>query len=367
MLSRFRIPYNRISSAIQDLDETTLTADDLAACLQFVPTQEECAILTAFNGDVNSLGQADRYFLALAAIPRLKERLSVFHFKLSYPQRVSELSAHLSNVMTACDEVMEGAQFRSLLQIVLALGNELNRGTFAGNAAGYKLAALMRLSEVRTIDGKSDLLHYLVVRLHDKAPDVLTFVTELAHAHPAAKLDLVDLEVEVGELQRGMELIREELEEVPDDMVLQLKLSDFVEAGSAEVASLEGRLERTQQSFQTTLTAYGETDKNTRLHEFFGMVHKVVGMFTKSVEAHHRDIQLADQKEERIRRRRASEAASLALKKEQERPQDPSAVDKVEGALNQILLTSRERRRSGRDRASSVSSLTESGVEAEGQ
>ena len=54
---------------------------------------------------------------------------------------------------------------QQLLQVVLDVGNALNAGTGKGNAVGFKLGALLKLSELKSSDKgdkKTTLLHFVV-------------------------------------------------------------------------------------------------------------------------------------------------------------------------------------------------------------
>lgn len=51
---------------------------------------------------------------------------------------------------------------------MLTLGNFLNGGATKGLTYGFKLTALSKMVDTKTIDNKSSLMHYLVRLLKDK-------------------------------------------------------------------------------------------------------------------------------------------------------------------------------------------------------
>lgn len=70
--------------------------------------------------------------------------------------------------MEASREVARSRRLRRLLEIVLALGNYMNRGA-RGNASGFRLASLNRLADTKSSAAKgTTLLHYLVQILEKK-------------------------------------------------------------------------------------------------------------------------------------------------------------------------------------------------------
>jgi hypothetical protein len=61
------------------------------------------------------------------------------------------------------------------LQVVLSVGNALNAGTGKGNAVGFKLSALLKLSDLKSSDKgdkKSTLLHFVVDVVRSNAPQI---------------------------------------------------------------------------------------------------------------------------------------------------------------------------------------------------
>lgn len=62
----------------------------------------------------------------------------------------------------ACKELRSSRLFLKLLEAVLKLGNRMNDGTFRGGAQAFKLDTLLKLADVKGIDGKTTLLHFVV-------------------------------------------------------------------------------------------------------------------------------------------------------------------------------------------------------------
>lgn len=62
----------------------------------------------------------------------------------------------------ACKELKGSRTFIKLLEAVLKTGNRLNMGTFRGDAKAFKLDTLLKLADVKGVDGKTTLLHFVV-------------------------------------------------------------------------------------------------------------------------------------------------------------------------------------------------------------
>jgi dishevelled associated activator of morphogenesis len=86
------------------------------------------------------------------------------HFRKKFGPMVTEVTARVRSVLDASREVQRSRRLRKLLELVLALGNYMNRGA-RGNASGFRLASLNRLVDTRaSLPGRpsTTLLHYLV-------------------------------------------------------------------------------------------------------------------------------------------------------------------------------------------------------------
>lgn len=68
-------------------------------------------------------------------------------------------------LQVACKELRNSRLFLKLLEAVLKTGNRMNDGTFRGGAQAFKLDTLLKLSDVKGIDGKTTLLHFVVLEI----------------------------------------------------------------------------------------------------------------------------------------------------------------------------------------------------------
>lgn len=106
--------------------------------------------------------------LYFTRVPHYEQRLRSLHYKKRFQLTLNEISPRISSVMEASREVSRSRRLRRLLELVLALGNYMNRGA-RGNAHGFRLASLNRLADTKSSAAKgTTLLHYLVQILEKK-------------------------------------------------------------------------------------------------------------------------------------------------------------------------------------------------------
>ena len=167
--------------------------DMVEQLLKFIPTNEERALLDERSSDLDSLSRADRFlydvskYVHLPWLPSFPEsslisntnrildgcrishyeqRLNTLFYKKKFAQSVSEMEPKVVAVMEASKEVARSKKLKKLLEIILALGNYMNRGQ-RGNAVGFRISSLNRLADTKS-SKNTTLLHYLVDILESK-------------------------------------------------------------------------------------------------------------------------------------------------------------------------------------------------------
>jgi diaphanous 1 len=147
MLARLRLSPQRIKTAILECDEETLSVDDLAMLVRILPSVDEAERLRTFEGEITKLAKADSFLREISTIPRIKDRLEAMVFKSRFELQVAELVPDLTILRSAMIQVKGSERFKDVLGMILRLGNRLNGGTFRGNATGFKLGDLLKVSD----------------------------------------------------------------------------------------------------------------------------------------------------------------------------------------------------------------------------
>lgn len=193
-----------IAQAVAQLDCERLTLEHVDQMLRYIPTDEEKLILRGFlkkGGDRNDLGKAEKYFLALAGVDRFQSRLWALQFKLAFDANAQDLAAAMGTIRAASEQALGSKRLQGLMQVVLAVGNTLNAGR--GPVNGFRIESLQKLSDTRSFDGKTTLLHYIVSHCERRQPDMLKVdedVPALAHA----RRTFASLQEDLAPLQRGL-------------------------------------------------------------------------------------------------------------------------------------------------------------------
>lgn len=140
-----------------------LDSDTLDKLTKIAPTKEEESEILAFDGDPTRLADAESFlYHLLGAVPSAFTRFDAMLFRSNYNSEILHLKETLQTLDLACKELRTRGLFLKLLEAILKAGNRMNAGTSRGNAQAFSLTTLRKLSDVKSIDGKTTLLHFVV-------------------------------------------------------------------------------------------------------------------------------------------------------------------------------------------------------------
>ncbi|PIO68283.1 hypothetical protein TELCIR_09934 [Teladorsagia circumcincta] len=229
MLSKLKLSHREIRTALLAMDDKGKLPKDMLeqvrgpytyqnfgrTMLKFVPSKEEVTLLrSAVNrhSSPSVLALADRYLYEMAQIPRFEPRLRSLYIIRTFQERFDCLTPHIQSVTKASSAISSSKKFKQLLALVLALGNHLNYGKRNGNAFGFDLTSLNRLSDVK-FSHRSDrtLLHYVLQVVENRLPELGKLRRELAAVYDAARYNRNEVLAEIRSLEQGITAVRSEL------------------------------------------------------------------------------------------------------------------------------------------------------------
>ncbi|OCT77490.1 disheveled-associated activator of morphogenesis 2 [Xenopus laevis] len=320
LLSKLKLSNEEIKRAIMEMDEQEdLPKDMLEQLLKFVPEKSDVDLLEEHKHEIDRMARADRFLYEMSRIDHYQQRLQALFFKKKLPERFAETKPKVEALLLACKELMRSKQLKQLFEVVLAFGNYMNKGQ-RGNAFGFKVASLNKIIDTKSsIDRNITLLHYLIMIFERTYPDILNIQTELQHLTDAAKVNLVELEKEVGNIKKGLRAVESELEyqkhqyREPDDHFVPV-MSDFITVASFSVSELEDLLSEAREKYTRAMKHFGEVEGKMQPDEFFGIFDTFLQSFAEAKQ----DLENMRKKKEEEERRARMEAM-LKEQREKER------------------------------------------------
>ncbi|XP_032597207.1 disheveled-associated activator of morphogenesis 1 isoform X2 [Drosophila grimshawi] len=286
LLSKLKMSDMEISKAILSMDSNEqLALDMVEQLLKFTPSAEERALLDEHSEDIESLARADRFLYEISKIPHYEQRLKSLHYKKRFMLTVNDLIPRITSVMEASREVARSRRLRKLLELVLALGNYMNRGA-RGNASGFRLASLNRLADTKSSAAKgTTLLHYLVQVIEKKFKDLLKLEDDIPHVREASKVSLGEMDKDIQMLRTGLADVAREIEfhrssgpAQQGDRFLPV-MREFHAQASVRFAELEDKFQDMKTRFDRAVRLFGEDGSVLQPDEFFGIFDSFLAAF----------------------------------------------------------------------------------------
>eukprot|EP00727_Mastigamoeba_balamuthi_P014851 m51a1_g9992 hypothetical protein (677) ;mRNA; r:45773-48550 len=250
-----------------------------------ISQRTQMELLRAYNGDLHQLAKAEQLFLELLPVPNIPAKFHCVEAALRFDTLAGNIEKGTGAIMLACCQLRGSTLFKKWLEVILAIGNFLNAGSFRGNARGFKLSSLTRLAETRSGDGGTNLLRYMtyVCSSEDGVVSVSDEIAGVAEAAKSGSLQL--LQADLAELDDGIKAAQGELSSAasgPDDARFKARLREFVMNAASMSATLDLAVKRAQMEFGSLLEYYGEEPEQAAApEEFFSTLQQ----FREAVDA----------------------------------------------------------------------------------
>eukprot|EP00760_Papus_ankaliazontas_P025449 PhM_4_TR2715/c0_g1_i1/m.22618 len=348
-LSVMKMPIEEIRDALIECNRDKLSHETMESLQKLLPSDEEMRSLTQEkkrmegpNAQPVQWTDVESFLYEVGTmIPDVHDRveawLYVGEFESQY--KVARKNVDLMETTVAC-LMKKDSKFKDVLSMILAIGNFMNKGTSHGNAMGFSIENLVTLSNVKTADGKTNLLEIVVRQIIEKKPDLLEFVDELAPVKDMRGVSMGTIATQVGAIGGGMQRVRRIVEDdsrarVPPETAphitavdgLKPWMRDFQEKSKPLVMDLMMSQQHLKAEIVSLCDHYGEDSVSFDETAFFGYVMTFVKEFSTQVKAY-------EEKQARLKRQQEKEKEKEEKEKQQQRAKDDSETVSKSKALN---------------------------------
>lgn len=342
ILGSMRLRNEEICKAILRLNDDTLKQEQIKSLRDICPSGDEISQIQDYVNQGNSeeiLGTTERYFISIAKIPRLEQRLSCWMFKNQFPNQFITISPDIETVKLAIQELMSSEKFLKFCQIVLQMGNFLNSGK--KGIFGFQINSLLKLKELKATGTKITLLGYLIQFCDTKYPGILDFKKDLLHVPGSSRVNLQQSKTEIIELKKGIQMIEKEVElsEPSNQDSFRSVMGSFLHDASDKLDLLEKGITDIEKSQKDLSIFYGEDESKFQLSQFLSQIDEVKNEMERKKE-------LEEKKKEAEKKRENKKNATTIVdeepeekvdkkkkKKKKEEEEDQGVVDELQNDL----------------------------------
>ncbi|KAL6656878.1 hypothetical protein ACP70R_004658 [Stipagrostis hirtigluma subsp. patula] len=249
---------------------------------KMAPTKEEELKLKDYSGDISKIDPAERFLKGVLDVPFAFKRVDAMLYRANFDTEVDYLRKSFGTLEAACADLRSSKLFLKLLDAVLKTGNRMNDGTNRGEARAFKLDSLLKLADIKSTDGKTTVLHFVVQEIirsegfnsdqtagnpsstskeqfkKDGLKVLAGLSNELSNVKRAATLEMDTLISNVSRLDTDLEKVRQVLqlkETCPD----QDSSDKFFEAMGAFLGRAQVEIESVKMAGESALRRVKET------------------------------------------------------------------------------------------------------------
>lgn len=336
------LSHDQIKQCILRCDTTVLNSNIIQQLIQYLPPPDQLKRLQEIKSTGDELSGAEKFAATLGEIKRLVPRLHSINFQLCVSDMVQDVKPDIVAGTAACEEVKTSKKFAKILELILLFGNYMNSGSKNGQAFGFEISFLTKLTNTKDLDNKHTLLHYMVETIENKFPELLNFGEELPHVERAARVSLENIQKTMHQMTTSLKNLKSDLEnskvpQSPDDKFVEV-MGDFAAQCSVQVEVLV-KMKNKMENYYKEVGEYFAFDINKYpMEEFFSDIKTFKELFT---QAYRENVKVREEEEKAQRIREAREQAQRHLQDRQQRKLalvvDMDAAQTQEGVMDSLL------------------------------
>uniref|UniRef100_A0A8C3I5Y1 Inverted formin 2 n=1 Tax=Chrysemys picta bellii TaxID=8478 RepID=A0A8C3I5Y1_CHRPI len=202
---------------IQKGDRTKFDVEVLKQLLKLLPEKHEIENLKAFKEDKAKLASADQFYLLLLRVPSYQLRIECMLSCEETTVMLDMLQPKAEAIRKACEDLLTTHRLPVFCQLILKVGNFLNYGSHTGDADGFKISTLLKLTETKANQTRITLLHHILEEVEKSHTDLLQLPKDLECVSKAAGINLEIIRAESSSnLKKLLELERKVLSSKDD-------------------------------------------------------------------------------------------------------------------------------------------------------
>ncbi|XP_021566752.1 inverted formin-2 [Carlito syrichta] len=305
-LKQFKCSNEEVTTMIRAGDTTKFDVEVLKQLLKLLPEKHEIENLRAFTEERAKLASADQFYLLLLDIPCYQLRVECMLLCEGTAVVLDMVRPKAQLVLAACESLLTSHQLPVFCQLILKIGNFLNYGSHTGDADGFKISTLLKLTETKSQQNRVTLLHHVLEEVEKTHPDLLHLPQDLEQPSQAAGINLEIIRSEASSnLKSLLETERKVSASVPE---VQEQYSGRLQVGITASRELDALFEAIEQKRRELADYLCEDAQQLSLEDTFSTMKTFRDLFVRALKE-NKDRKEQAAKAERRKQQLAEEEA----------------------------------------------------------
>ncbi|XP_077179953.1 inverted formin-2 isoform X2 [Paroedura picta] len=281
-LKQFRCKNEEVVDMIQRGDRAKFDVEVLKQLLKLLPEKLEEENLKSFKEEREKLANADQFYLLLLGVPSYELRIECMLMCEETTVVLEMLQPKAETVRRACEDLLQSQRLPVFCQLILKVGNFLNYGSHTGDADGFKIGTLLKLTETKANQTRITLLHHILEEVERSHTDLLQLPNDLERVSKAAGVNLDVIRSESSSNLKKLLKLKKDLSASPDEVKAQYEkaIQDSISANQ----KLEEEFENIERKKVELATYLCEDPNKLSLEDVFGTMKTFRDLFIKALK-----------------------------------------------------------------------------------